>query len=115
MKKEISLNEFIREFEEYNRDYYSYEGYEELYNYYEETENFELDIIAICCDVSEYEEQELITDYGYLLPFEDWKEQNDLNKDYEEIDTYLEELMEELEQHTHIIKLENSSYLVWSF
>lgn len=101
MKKEINLSEFVDEFKAYNRNYYSYEGYEALYEYYSEFENFDFDVIAICCDVSEYDEEELLNDYSYLVQNEE--EQG------------LIAIIEELQQRTNITELSNGSYLVWGF
>lgn len=104
MKKEISLNEFIEEFKEMGRDYYSHNGYEELFNYYDEFEDFDLDVIAICCDVNEYDMDELIENYGYLL------EQDELDDE-----DYLNELVKYVERRTSLRRLNNGSYLVWCF
>jgi hypothetical protein len=38
----------------YDRDYYSYDGYQAILDYFEDVgENYELDVIAICCDFTE--------------------------------------------------------------
>jgi len=105
MKQEINVYDFERAFKEMDRDYFSYEGYQALYDYYDEFPDFELDVIAICCDVTEYNEDDLLNDYSYLL---------DREKDLED-DEYLEELVKELRQHTNIIELDNGSFLVWEF
>ena len=104
MKKEISQNQFMDEFKSMNRDNYSYEGYQALYDYYDEFEDFDLDVIAICCDVTEYDEDEVISSYDYLV-----------DKEEEFKEEFLNEIVKELENKTHIIKLNNSSFLVWSF
>lgn len=59
MKKTVSLSEFRNSFKDYDRDNYTYEGYEALYNWFEEYDECsgsetELDVIAICCDFTEY-------------------------------------------------------------
>ena len=71
MKKTVWENEFIDAFEEMGRgNNFSYEGKKALYNYledYEEQtgEEIELDIIAICCEYTEYENIEEFNDnYG---------------------------------------------------
>jgi len=118
MKKEISLNEFIKEFKDINRDYYSYEGYKELFDYYDQFPEFELDVIAICCDVTEYENEELLKDYGHLLDAAEWNEENPLemfNDEEEQKEEYFNALFEEIERQTSIIKLDNNDYLVWSY
>lgn len=37
---------------------FSYEALEVLFDYYDELEDFELDVIAICCEWTEYENEE---------------------------------------------------------
>ena len=105
MKQEINVHEFERAFKEMDRDYYSWEGYQALYDYYDEFPDFDLDVIAICCDVSELTEEELLNEYSYLLEREEDQDEED----------YLNALVEELEQHTTIIKLDNESFLIWDF
>ena len=117
MKKEINVYEFAQEFKEMNRDYFSYEGYEALFEYYDDFEDFNLDVIAICCDVSEYGEEELKENYKHLLSFDGFKEENkDIYTTEEELnEEYLNALVEELEQNTTIIRLSNGSFLVWEY
>jgi len=60
MKKNVTLEMFKKGFIDYNRDYFSYEGYGALYDYLIELEiscNFEIefDVIAIISDYTEYE------------------------------------------------------------
>ena len=65
-------NELQKEFQEYDRDYYSLDGYEALLMFYDEIdEDMELDVIAICGDCTEYgnysscDFQDLINNYEY--------------------------------------------------
>ena len=52
-------------FVDFDRDYYSLEGYEAIFNYYEDyDEAIELDIIAICCDFNELTFEDFISDYS---------------------------------------------------
>ena len=117
MKKEINVYEFAQEFKEMNRDYYSWEGYEALFEYYEEFPDFNLDVIAICCDVTEYDGDEIKENCNHLIDFEEFKEENkELYTTEEEMqEEYLNSLVEELEQNTTIIKLSNGSFLVWEY
>lgn len=75
MKKTLTAYDLKEAFVEANRDYYSFDGLEALLDYYDEIdENMELDVIAICCDCTEYGDdiictfQDLVNDYGYLYP-----------------------------------------------
>jgi hypothetical protein len=65
MKQTIGLHEFRNAFHAYGRDnHFSYEGLEVLFNSLEDLdENMELDVIALCCDFSEYDLKELLNAY----------------------------------------------------
>lgn len=115
MKKTIDKYDFRREFEEFRRkENFSYAGLDTLFAYLEEVEQdcgkeFELDVIAICCEYTEYDEEELISQYGHKLDREE--DQDD--------DEYLEALLDELEQWTTVLKVEDShksvSYILQAF
>ena len=61
MKKDVGFCSFTDAFRDYNRqNNFSYEGLTALYDYlieYEEScgEEIELDVIALCCEYTEYE------------------------------------------------------------
>ncbi len=110
MYKEIDLNDFIREFKEYDRDKYSREAYEALFEYYDEFDE-ELDVIYIACTWSEYSEDDLICDYGHMYSVDDYI--NDF-EEYDKID-HIEKLIEELENNTTVWKLENGNILLIDF
>ncbi len=61
MKQTVYLNDFRSAFDKMNRkENFSYEGLEKLFEYFEQLEEdigeeVELDVIAICCDFTEYE------------------------------------------------------------
>ena len=99
MKQEVNFNEFCDSFKTMNRDNnFSYEGKKALFDYledYEEStgEDVMLDIIALCCEYTEYE---------------DLKE---LQKNYNDAKS-----IEELENHTTVIKIENSDgFIIQNF
>ena len=59
MKKSVSITDFMDAFEKMRPSNFTYEGLECLYNYlidYEQDTDteIELDVIALCCDYSEY-------------------------------------------------------------
>ena len=59
-----TAQELQREFKSYDRDYYSYEGYEAILSFYEDLgSNTELDVIAICSDFNESTKEEILRDY----------------------------------------------------
>ena len=113
LKMTLDANIMKEMFKNCNRDYYTYEACEVLLEYYDEIdENIEFDVIAICCDWNEYGDtpcltwKAFISDYGYLLDVEEWKEENALDE-YDE-DLYIDALIEELENKTTVIRLSNS-------
>lgn len=72
MIQRIDKNDFVREFDNFNRsENFTREAREALYDYLEEIdENIELDVIGICCDYTEYaDEAEAREAYG-----DDWED-----------------------------------------
>jgi len=99
MKKTISKYEFIEEFKEMNRENnFSYEGRIALFDYLERLEEdtgeeMELDVIAICCDFTEYESlEEFNNTYG---------------KDCESI--------EDIEYYTAVIPVDDEKFIIQDF
>lgn len=96
--------ELRKEFESYGRDYYSDDGYRFLLDYYgDECEDAELDVVAICCDWTEYNDyNDLINDYGNLIGDDD-------------DDGYIDRLLRELSEHTYYQVLGNGNIMVAEF
>ena len=98
MKEYVSLNTFMDRFNAIRPDNFSYEGLKALYEYleqYEEDvgEEIEFDVIALCCDYTEYEDlKEFQSEYG--------------NK-YESIDDIME--------HTAVIMIDDESFIIGVF
>ena len=123
MKKTFfNENELQKEFQEYDRDYYSLDGYEALLKFYDEIdEDMELDVIAICGDCTEYgnfsscDFQDLINDYGYIYTKEEYLSDNDIDENDFNEDEYISELINKLENKTCVLKLENGDYIIFSF
>ena len=73
MKQTINLYEFRDAFNRMDRgDVFSYEGLEILFNGIEEfeedtNEEWELDVIALCCEFSEMHINEIIESYSYMM------------------------------------------------
>ena len=142
--KSINEWEFIEEFKNANREnnfsreglFALYEWYEELSECYEDN-NYELDVIAICCEWSELTNDDLISDYDYIIDSfeveEEFREDNGISAEYDtDDDTFekrfttplneeekeelkiilVEKIKEELENNTTIIELDNNSTLV---
>ena len=91
MYKTITENDFVKEFENMDRkDNFSYNGLKALYKHLEDYEEYtgekvKLDIIALCCDYSEYKN------------FKEFKTQ-----DYTDIED-----MDELRNKTTVIDIKN--------
>ena len=100
--------EFIRAFDARKRsENFSINARRRLFEYYDQLsedlgEDIELDPLAVCCDWSEYTETELIEQYGDCI---------EGDKDSDE---FIEELIEELQDHTTIIHVEDR-YLIQNF
>lgn len=105
-----------------DRDYYTLQGLETLLDYYDEIdENMELDVIAICCDCTEYGDnvtctfQDLINDYGYLYLIEQYLEDEGLSENEFNLSEYIESLVEVLEEKTSVLHVSNGNYIVFAF
>lgn len=92
--QEINLSSFHDAFHCMGRkDDFTYEAREALFNYYDELDqDFELDVISICCDWSELTGEEIAKEY---------------NIEIEEVESYLNE-------NTFCVKLPET-YLFQSF
>ena len=79
MKTTISLHDFREAFKHVRPDQFSYEALGLIFSYLEEYEmetgeEFELDVIAICCDFAESNKEEIMRSYD----FQDSPEESDL-------------------------------------
>ena len=98
MKVTINETQFIDKFMQLRPNNFSYDGlialFEWVEQYEEDTETeMELDVIGICCDFSEYDN---------LKDF-----QQDYSKDYESI--------EEIENETLVIPIDDESFIIQQF
>lgn len=69
MKQTVQFSDFYDAFQRIRPNNFSYEGLQALFEYleqYEEDtgEELELDVIALCCDFSEYTAEEFQQEYG---------------------------------------------------
>ena len=102
MKQTINDCDFIDAFRNYFGGQYktnfSYEGLKALFEWFEEYENdtgeeMELDVIAICCDFSEYDSLKEYNEY--------------YDKEYEEID--------EIADDTTLIKIDDERFIIQQY
>ncbi len=99
MKQNINFYQFCRGFETMGRNNnFSYEGKKALFDYLEQYEDeccteIEFDVIALCCDYSEYEN---------LAEF-----QKDYSKEYETI--------EDIEDATTVIRVNDEKFIIQQF
>ena len=100
--KKVTFYDFVEEFKKHGReDQFSYAGKKALYDYLNELsedigESIELDVISLCCEFTEYENlKEFNDDYGYSI---------------DEIDS-----IEDIEQYTTVIKINEDSFIIQDF
>ena len=122
MKITVDTNLMKEMFVKYNRDYYTIQGLESLLNYYDDIDpNMKFDPIAICCDCTEYGDNtplsfnDLIYDYEYLYPIEEYLEEHGYKGSEFFEDYYLDELIEHLEDKTTVLHVSNGNYIVFTF
>ena len=92
MKTTVYLNEFRDAFQKIRPDNFSYEGLGALFEYLEECErdtgeNYELDVIALCCDFSEDTPEAIAESYSIEI--------SDCGGDYYEISAKVKEYLED--------------------
>lgn len=124
MKMTVDVSIMKNMFVNCNRDYFSFAGLETLLDYYDEIdENIEFDPIAICCECSEFGDRntcalsfdDLVNDYGYLYPVDEWLEDNASTEKEFDSDLYLDSLIERLGENTTILKVPNGNIIVFLF
>jgi len=98
-----NASQFRDEFHRAGRkDQFSYEGLGLLFDYLEEIDpDYDLDVVALCCDYSEGEPLEILESYGIEL--------ND-----EEKEDAIPVAMAYLENHTSVIGLTSSGSIIYA-
>ena len=103
MYRTINEYEFEQAFKKMDKDNYSYDGYRALYEFLDDVcssddKGFELDVIGICCDFTEYENlKEFQSEY------------------YDDVAGDKFETIEEIEEETIVIKLDNGGFIIQVF
>jgi hypothetical protein len=107
MKTTVYKSDFIEAFQDVRPDQFSHAGLSALYDFFEECgQDIELDVIAICCEFTEYNDiQEFIADYGgsYVEP----------GDAEEEVD--YEKTLDNIRDYTQVIDIDGTSFIVQDF
>ena len=110
MKTTVSQYDFTEAFKDYGRsDNFSYEGLKALFDYLEDLESdigeqIELDVVAICCDFSEYDSaREAAEHYGFEAEVDE-DEDEDEEEDEDEIE---EQALDYLRDNTTVIEFDD--------
>ena len=104
MIQTINVSDFRAAFHSMGRkDQFSYEGLGALFEYLEEVDpEFELDVIALCCDYSEETIEQIAENYGLELPADETQEEHEnAVRDY-------------LEAHTSIVTRTTNGFIYCS-
>ena len=80
IKQTVTESDFRDAFQAIRPDNFTYEGLGALYDYLWELseqigEAFELDVIALCCDFTEYSEDEARREFDIDPDSEDWQDE----------------------------------------
>jgi len=104
MIQTINLSDFRAAFHSMGRkDQFSYEGLGALFDYLEEIDpDFDLDVIALCCDYSEDSPEDIAKAYGIDLP-----------EDQDEIE-HKEIVRDYLDNHTSVVGETASGFIYCS-
>ena len=88
----VNKNIFMDEFNSCRPDNFNYSGLSALFDYLDDmdSQNTELDVIAICCEYSQYTEEEALKAYGM-------------------------ESIEELQQSTTVIHCDDDTIIIQDF
>ncbi len=98
MKQTVNFSEFCDRFRDMNRnENFTYDGKRALFDYLEEYEEstgeeVELDIIALCCEYTEYENLK------------------ELQENYSDIES-----IEELRDHTTVIMIDDDRFIIQDY
>ncbi|GHU79012.1 hypothetical protein AGMMS49992_30550 [Clostridia bacterium] len=110
MKITVDNYRFKKEFEDNGRDdKFTDDALDVLFDWYEEIDpDMELDVVAVACEWTEYDAEELADEYSHLLD-------EDEDEEYESQEDRMEAIVEALEDETTVIKVDIDSYLVMAF
>ena len=112
IKQNINFSQFCDSFSEERKNTFTYDGKRALFDYLEQYSedtgaDIELDIIALCCEYSEFED---IADY--LASYSTDIDRKDYDKDEDGTEEYNKAIMEEIGDKTQVIPIENSEAFI---
>ena len=118
MKTQVNSTMFIEAFHVLNRFYlFGYEALEELFNHIKELEQdigeeFELDVIALCCDWSVMTREEILEQYSDDLDL--YPSDKDISNESYALEMNTRDFVEEVQNQldTYCYDLSDGSYLV---
>jgi len=123
MKTTVSSYNFEKAFIDCNRENnFSYAGKKALFDYLEEYEEvtgeeIELDVIALCCEYTEYENvEEFIKAYNdsYIVWETEPEEGDDETEPIEGVIDY-EATIDKIREYTQVIDIDGSSFIIQDF
>ena len=125
MKIEVTTAIAMEWFKNWDRDYYTWDGMTAILDYYDEINpDMNFDVIAICCECTEYGDgaamslEHLFSDYGDYYPVSEYIEDNGIeleNGGEIDRDEYAEHLANELDSYTTVLRADNGNYIVFEF
>lgn len=121
MRTTVSRSDFVRAFDECNRGAnFTIAGREALFDYLEEIdESMELDVIAICCDFSEYATIHEFVD-AYNDSYIEWDvepEEADEDEETEAVEGKIdyEKTLDNIRDRTTVIDIDGESFIIQDF
>lgn len=121
MKTTVNRYQFHHAFETTRPDNFTYNGLKALFNYLEDLEadtgeEIELDVIALCCDYTEYEnvddyvnayntkyDKPIVTDYEDFTEYES------------ELEQWQNDVKEEIAENTTFIDVDGESFIIQNY
>lgn len=106
-----TVGQFRQKFVDMGRDYFSDEAYCILFDFLEETsetnnQHVELDVIAMCCEFTEYCDLTELAD-AYSLAFTE--------EQLEHVEECRDEILQYFTDNTHVMELNNGGFIISEF
>ena len=121
MKNTLNFHQFHDQFKSIRPDDFTYDGLRALFNYLEEYEEgtgeeIEFDAIALTCDYTEYDIEDLLDNYSNIPVFKgahvSLTRHNLSDEEREEV---LEMVFDKLQDLTQVIRMDNGDVIIQNF